>query len=164
MVPTRNRGFGSLDYPLASFWRCFFRKYRTYFSRITYTRHKCFEKYLFTIVVATSSEKYFSLHFCWRIIIATQFCRFCNYPRAIFPVVNWRRDLPKLNCPREINMTMKWNYPRPLFTVVKIPAKLEFIFDSRRRQITSVKNELDSAVANSYFVTICYFYGKDDNE
>ena len=60
---------------------------------------------------------------------------------------------------------MIWYYPRPLFTVVKIPAKLEFTFDSRQRRITSVKNELDCAVANSYFVTICYpFYGKDANE
>ena len=46
----------------------------------------------------------------------------------------------------------------------QIPAKLEVTFDSRQRRITSVKNELDSAVANSYFVTICYFYGKDANE
>ena len=34
------------------------------FSRITSNRHKCFEKDLFTIVVAMSTESYFSLHFC----------------------------------------------------------------------------------------------------
>ena len=45
-----------------------------------------------------------------------------------------------------------------------MPAKLEFTFDSRQGRMTSVKNKLDSAVANSYFVTICYFYGKDANE
>ena len=34
------------------------------FLRFTSTRHKCFEKDLFTIVVAMSTESYFSLHFC----------------------------------------------------------------------------------------------------
>ena len=34
------------------------------FSKITSARHKCFEKDLFTIVVAMSTESYFSLHFC----------------------------------------------------------------------------------------------------
>ena len=124
------------------------------FLRFTSTRHKCFEKDLFTIVVAMSTESYFSLHFCWRIIIDTQFCRFCNYPWAIFPVVNWRRDLPNFNCSREIKMTIICYYPWPWFTVVKIPAKLEFTFDSRPRCITFVKNEVDSAAFDGCFDTI----------
>ena len=33
------------------------------FMRITSARHKCFEKDLFTIVVAMSTESYFPLHF-----------------------------------------------------------------------------------------------------
>ena len=34
------------------------------FLRFTSNRHKCFEKDLFTIVVAMSTESYFPLHFC----------------------------------------------------------------------------------------------------
>ena len=34
------------------------------FSKITSTRHKCFEKDIFTIVVAISTEPYFLLHIC----------------------------------------------------------------------------------------------------
>ena len=162
-MPPRNRGFDCWECAVASFWRCFLGKIYE-FSRMTSNRHKCFEKGLFTIVVAMSTESYFSLHFCWRIIIDTHFCRFCNYPWAIFPVVNWRRDLPNFNCSREIKMTIICYYPWPWFTVVKIPAKLEFTFDSRQRCITFVKNELDSAVFNGYFVTIICLYGKYANE
>ena len=153
MLPTRNRGFGFWECAVASFWRCFFGKIDD-FSRMTSNRHKCVEKDIFTIVVAMSTESYFSLHFCWRIIIGTQFFPFRNLPWAIFPVFNRLRDLPNFNCSREIKMTIICYYPWPLFTVVKIPAKLEFTFDSRQRRMTFVQNELDSAVFNGSFVTI----------
>ena len=130
------------------------------FSMFTPTKHLCFEKDLVTIVVARSTESYFPLYFSWKTMINTQLCRFCNYPWALFPVVNWRRDLPNFICPLIINMTKICYYPRPFFTVVKIPAKLEFTFGSRRRCITFVKNELDFAVFNGYFVTIALLLWK----
>ena len=102
------------------------------FSKITSTRHKCFEKDLFTIVVAMSTESYFSLHFCWRIIIDTQLCRFCDFPWAIFPVVNWRRDLPNFNCSREIKMTMTFIIRDLDLPWSIILAKIEFTFDCLR--------------------------------
>ena len=129
MLPSNNPGFGFFCLPGGIFLKMLFWKIHDFF-RITSTSHKFFEKDLFTIVFAMSTESYFSWHLCLRIIIDTQLCRFYDFPWAIFPVVNWRRDLPNYNCPRVINLTMKCYYPRPLFTVVKIPAKPEFTFDS----------------------------------
>ena len=59
----------------------------TRFSRYTSTGHKCFEKDLFTIVVARSTESYFPFHFSWKIITTHKFAAFAiirggDYPRS----------------------------------------------------------------------------------
>ena len=121
MMPPTNRGLGVWECPVASFWRCFFGKIYD-FSRMTSNRHKCFEKDLFTIVVAMSTESYFPLHFSWKIIINTQICRFCDYPRGWLSAPGWRCDSANYTRARIIKMTMKFYYPRPWFIKVNVPA------------------------------------------